>query len=183
MTFLSYCVIIIQKEDPMIRMIKYLLIFMAVAFIMPSHAFEISGKGQIYYVIDGDTVLMSGVQNDVYRFLKNQSHDKDNFNDRYNSIKIRIGNINTKESKHRDKSRNSKAGEEAGNYLKNLVEKKYFNFYCWDIGDHGRPICSVFNEQIDIGEHMIKRGYTDYVTYWGKHPKWHKRYSEAQKYR
>lgn len=160
-------------------MIKYIFMLVGILISTTSMAFEVEGNGQIYYAIDGDTVLMSGVDDNVYQFLKNKSHDKDNFNDRFNSIKMRIGNINTKESKHKDKSKNTEAGKEAGRYLKQLVEKDYFNFFCWDIGDYGRPICSVYNQKLDIGEHMIQKGFSDYVTYWGKHPRWHQRYINA----
>ena len=115
----------IKKGD---KMLKYILMVTLATFSFTVNAFDIDGNGKIYYVIDGDTVLMSDVGDETYKFLKQKSHKKENFDDRFNSIKIRIGNINTKESVHKDKTKNTKDGKEASDYLKKLVEKKNFKF-------------------------------------------------------
>lgn len=175
-------------------LIKIMVAFMlATVFIASASAKDnlkwsnkIMGTGVIYQVVDGDTIWINvDNQNTFNRFIElaDTSDKKKALRKNYKSIKIRIANINTAESVHRDKSKNSKAGKNASNYLKSIASKAKAQFICWDHGKYGRPICSVeFKDNtgnVDIAYRMISQGYSDYVTAWGKHPYAHKDYAKA----
>lgn len=146
-----------------------------------SPANSISGTGKVYRVIDGDTIDVNINSASVYGEIK-RAADVDGLkylNDYYQKFRIRLANIDTPESVHRDKRKNTKEGYAASNYLKNKIEGKEVGFECWDKGKYGRMICAVsFNGQ-DIGLDLISKGHSPYVTYWGKHPRMHKQYFKA----
>lgn len=142
-------------------------------------SFEVYGEGRIYSVVDGDTLWVSGINQEIYDFLWKKSGDKDHFIPKYNSVKMRIGGIDTSESNHFDKRLNTDKGKKSKYYLKNLVEKDKAKFVCWDIGYHNRPICMVNASTIgDIGLHMIRNGHTKYNQDFGDHPYLHDHYKK-----
>lgn len=147
---------------------------------------KIMGTGYIYSVVDGDTIWLNVEEQAIFNKFTVAANDKDKkkaLREKYKSVKMRIANINTDESVHRDTSRNTAGGKKASDYLKSIAEKKKADFICWDHGDYGRPICSVetYREEgrVDIGYRMISEGYSYYVTRWGKHPYAHKEYKRA----
>lgn len=149
---------------------------------------KVYGTGYIYQVVDADTLWVNVNDPNVFWQFSNLADTKDKkkaLREKYRAVKMRIANINTPESVHRDSSRNSASGKAASNYLKSIAEKTKAEFVCWDHGEYGRPICSVeFNEngvKVDIGYRMISKGYSDYVTAWGKHPYAHREYLEASR--
>lgn len=177
------------------NIINIALSFMVIALISSTSVYakdnlswsnKIMGQGVIYDVVDGDTVWVNVSDSKVFNTfyaLADTSYKKEALRQRYKSVKMRIANTNTEESVHRDSSKNSAAGKNSSNYLKSIASKKNAKFVCWDHGDYGRPICSVefstTNGYVDIGFRMITKGYSPYVTRWGKHPYAHKEYAEA----
>jgi endonuclease YncB( thermonuclease family) len=146
---------------------------------------KISGQGVIYQVVDGDTIWLNVNDQRVFNKFLDLADTKDKkkaLRETYKAIKIRIANIDTEESVHRDVSRNTKKGKESSNYLKSIAEKRNAEFVCWQYAI-GRPVCSVeFKENsisVDIGYRMISKGHSDYVTAWGKHPYAHNEYLKA----
>ncbi|WP_157665680.1 thermonuclease family protein [Marinobacter salarius] len=152
--------------------------------------FDLRGEGGIDYVIDGDTAFVEMKDRAVWTQLRNQALIKqkqtgrdlnigDNFRAYGNvlSVKVRMGHIDTAESEHRDESKNTASGEAASTYAKNLFSDDPATFVCWEIGYYGRPICSVQTPDGDWGKLMIEGGYATYITKWGKHPLFHREYS------
>lgn len=149
----------------------------------------ISGSGHVTYVIDGDTLIIKPDSREKLSLLyqkavqakpssSRSANLKGVFDSSAGTYKARIGNIDTPESVHPDKSRNTAAGVRASKFARNLAQGEPVDFRCWDTGYFLRPICSVWiiNESVDFASEMIKNNHTNYETKYGKHPFWHKHY-------
>lgn len=154
--------------------------------------FLIKGTGAVSYVVDGDTLDIRADDSAVWGELRQKAieaqtrYQRDMNIDRIFdsgklSFRTRIGNINTPESVHRDKSKNTPAGRRAAEYARSLISRKNVEFVCWDIGYYGRPICSVLTAEFDFGITMISAGHTPYITKYSRHPFWHDEYAKAAK--
>jgi len=144
----------------------------------------IKGDGFVYRVVDGDTYIVNVKSDKVYAALKSQaktSNEKQHFKDKYKAFKIRLGNIDTAESKHVDKSRNSQIGVSTSAYVKKKLNKQKISFTCWDFGKYGRAICSVRLGGKDLGLHLLKQGFSTYYTVFGAHPYLDEEYSRASR--
>lgn len=152
--------------------------------------FDISSPATIEYVIDGDTVILSLADRNAWDNLRQhalqaQSDRQRNlqvpnrFKAGSNEITVRIANINTEESVHRDASRNTQAGERASRFAKSQFVGEA-TVRCFEIGYYGRPICSVSTMDGDWGEIMIANGMSAYISKWGRHPFLHQRYAAAE---
>lgn len=142
----------------------------------------IIGEGTVYRAVDGDTFVVNVTSPGVYQQIKalaNSPEAREYLNDRYQSFRIRLAATNTEESKHRDKRKNTEAGRAVAQYMANLTEGKPVKFACWKLGDYHRAICSMELSGQDIGLHLIERGLSPYVTYFGKHPYLHQQYQAA----
>jgi len=126
--------------------------------------FETTGNGYIYRVIDGDTVIASGLSNPAFEVLAQRVKPK-YVNREYRSIRIRIDGINTAES-------GTGSGDEATRFLKNRAEKEDVQIRCYDIGYYGRALCNVMlvGNNEDIGALMINTGRSAYFTKYGGVP-------------
>jgi len=144
---------------------------------------EISGKGKIAYVIDGDTAWVSVNRTEFNEFLAvaDTKDKKKALRTDSMQVKMRIGGINTAESEHRIKSKNSAFGKAASNYLKGWASGGSAEYSCYAHGYYSRPICAVSANGFDIGYDMIKNGYSDYDTSWGKHPYFDAQYKKVSK--
>lgn len=166
----------------MIKSSSLLVLAFLVIAVIPKHAqagtqFTIYGSGEVYKAIDGDTFWVNLDRKKTFNELFEKSGDRDHFNKKYSSVKMRIGNIDTAESKHIDQNRNTKRGQAISSYVKQITNSKQAKFVCWDIGYYKRPICSLEVEGIgDIGAHLIKKGMTRYVTEYGNRPFFHSEY-------
>lgn len=150
---------------------RILAALFALLWLSSAQAFDIQGSGYIYRAADGDTYWVSDIQPQAYRQLFSQSRDPDHFNDRYRSVKMRLGATDTAESVHRDEARNTLRGKTISAFMGQLTKNQKVTFRCWDIGDYDRPICSIKAANIgDIGLYLIKNNFSEYVTYWGRHP-------------
>lgn len=142
----------------------------------------IQGTGFVYRVVDGDTYIVNVDSSKVYAKLKGEAKTRNelqHFNDKYRAFKIRLGNIDTAESKHVDASRNSQLGIDTSAYVKKKLSKQKIGFTCWDFGKYGRAICSVTLGGKDLGLHLLKMNYSTYYTKFGAHPYLDDEYTKA----
>lgn len=161
-----------------------------------SPQFTKTGSGTVYWVADGDTMIVSGIAEDVYRAIRRHAEAAqratsrnlrvdDRFNDRHRSMLVRIGNIDAPESVHHDPSLNTDQGQAAADYVRHLLTDREVEFVCWRIGFFGRPICSLYGGEFgldfDLGVHLIEKGLAEYVDRFGLHPFWPQRYIDASK--
>lgn len=144
---------------------------------------DVEAKGTIYRVIDGDTFQVNIDKNGYQKLFDAADGNRDilkYFNSKYKSIRVRLSGTNTEESTHSDKYRNTKFGKETSNHVKNLVEGKKTSLKCYDFGYYHRAICSMTiydgGKSFDLGEYLIKNGYSDYYTKYGKSPYYHNTY-------
>jgi len=146
----------------------------------------IYAEGRIYKAADGDTIRINLPEKSFSQFQRvDYPRAIEHMNDRYRSILVRLGGVNAKESVHYDSRKNTKEGRDASGFMKSIATNgRPVLLACWDVGDKGRPICSVqlkaFSEpeQGDLGALLIKAGYSEYVTYWGEHPFHHDLYKQ-----
>ncbi|MEZ8295952.1 thermonuclease family protein [Vibrio splendidus] len=139
------------------------------------------GQGTVYSVVDGDTAWIN-LTPAGYKELKKLTYNSDTFKDRYNSIKVRIGNINTPESNHPDATLNTPEGIKAKKAALSRWSQSQVSLSCWDSGKHGRPICSVADKKDDWGIWAITSGHSKYIHLrYGRHPNLHKEYLRASK--
>lgn len=146
---------------------KYCVLIVAMLCISGVQAaphYYTEGVGSIYIVIDGDTLIMTGMNEDAFEDLSKRAASK-YVNKKYRSIRMRIGGINTDEL-------GTRTGEEAKIFLKDRAEKKGASYGCYDVGKYGRLICHVqFGaEKSDIGALMIGSGRSIYVKKFGLIP-------------
>jgi endonuclease YncB( thermonuclease family) len=157
-----------------------ILLLAILVFSASAQAFDISGTGTVWRAVDGDTFWISDVERSTFDQLWQKSQDPDHFNRKYSSIKIRIGGVDTEESTHKDRSKNTDRGRGISEHMKKLSAGQPARFRCWTIGKYGRPICAVNLQDIgDIGRYLITNGLSPYVTVWGAHPYLHEVYRQA----
>jgi endonuclease YncB( thermonuclease family) len=145
------------------------------------------GSGTVYRVLDGDTFIVNLDDANTYQrlaILAADDPDKSRYmNDRHHSIRVRLANVDTAESVHRDESRNTQEGANISTLVTDLIQGKPSYVQCYDWGDHGRPICTLElgrqGEQGDLGHWLIKEGHSDYVTFWGENPFYPSAYRDA----
>lgn len=82
--------------------------------------------------------------------------------------KVRLIGVDTPESVHPDKSKNTQYGKEASNYVKELIEKKYISleFDVSKTDKYGRLLAYVYLENGEmLNMRLIKEGYAQVATY------------------
>lgn len=113
--------------------------------------FDLRGQGTIIYVTDGDTFIIKADSARSVSLLRQkaaadeQRYQRDlNIDDRFRlqeqTFVVRVGNIDTEESVHVDRSKNTAAGQYASSYAKKLLFQERVNFRCWEIGYYARGI-------------------------------------------
>ena len=144
---------------------------------------DIESKGTVYRVIDGDTYLINITDGTFDQFVEVADGDQDildNFNFKYESIKVRLASTNTEESEHRDESRNTEFGSRTSNIVKQFLEGKDVSLRCYDFGKYDRPICNVAIHTSkgaqDIGAFLIYHEFSPYITKYGNNPYLHEEY-------
>jgi endonuclease YncB( thermonuclease family) len=148
-----------------------------------------STSGFVYRVIDADTFVIN-IEPDAYeRVKRNAEGDEDReryLNDRFNSIRVRLANVDTPESAHREESRNTEMGSFLSSRVTNMIEKENVGLRCHDFGVYGRIICNVgfvdeSGEMLDLGGYLIGNGYSPYVTHFGESPYHHEVYQQLER--
>lgn len=145
----------------------------------------ITSTGSVHRVIDADTFIINlngaAAYNQLAEAAQNDPQRLRHFNDTYQSIRVRLANIDTPESVHPDASRNTEEGRLLSQQVKVMLEGQATSVGCWDWGDFGRAICSItLPNGDDLGHWLIENGHSDYVTRWGRHPYLDSEYQAAQ---
>ena len=156
---------------------------------------NIQGGGYIEWVTDGDTARVHTATLATVQRLRAQAViAQRRYNRRFDleriyrtdpaspSVLIRVANINTAESVHRDSARNSQAGIRASAFAKAVFTGDSASIDCHTIGYYGRPVCNIISDQDgDWAKVMIERGFSGYVIKYGRHPDahWHQVYRQA----
>lgn len=164
----------------------FILAILAALSLLPalataSEGFPVRVTGTVVWVADGDTFRFSVNEVGQYRLLKDAAERADKnvgrdlrvdsrFDERNHSFLVRVANIDTAESKHPDNRRNTDAGREAAEYVRRLIQGGEGTVECYTIGYWGRPICSLWTEDLELGAHLIEKGYSRYETEFGRHP-------------
>lgn len=140
------------------------------------------GEGEIVRVVDGDTYVLRVGTSELLSMMESgvssKIVDKSDL-----SVKLRMFGINTPESVHPDKRKNTKEGVEISKYVKSYLNGREVEYICFGIGYYGRPLCSIGVEGRDFGIHLIENCMSDYVTKYGEHPYFHDEYEAAMKSR
>lgn len=108
---------------------------------------ELAGKYLVTEVVDGDTY-------------------KINYEGK--EQKVRLIGVDTPESVHPDKTKNTKYGKEASNYVKQLIENKYISleFDVSQTDKYGRLLAYVYLEDGEmLNVKLVKEGYAQVATY------------------
>lgn len=108
---------------------------------------EIDGKYLITEVVDGDTYK-------IHYEGKEQ--------------KIRLIGVDTPESVHPDKTKNTNYGKQASDYVKQLIENQYISleFDVSKTDKYGRLLAYVYLENGQmLNEKLVKEGYAQVATY------------------
>jgi len=175
------------------KLITYITALIVSATPLATHAaedFDLRGQGTIIHVTDGDTFIIKADSARSVSLLRQkaaaneQRYQRDlNIDDRFRlqeqTFVVRVGNIDTEESVHVDRSKNTAAGQYASSYAKKLLFQERVNYRCWEIGYYGRAICSIWSSEWEFGSHMINSGFSTYITKYGRHPFLHQRYLNA----
>ena len=153
------------------NILKNLIIILSFLISFNVYSNTISGAGKIVYVYDGDTFKIEVPKVKINELI-NRNFVSPEKTENYTFI-ARIANINTPEKETRK-----------GDYIKKLSIKKFNNatvkFECYEKGYYGRAICSIETFEGDIGEFMIRKGFSDYITKYGKHPTQHNTYKNIK---
>lgn len=135
----------------------------------------VTSMGTVYRVVDADTFVVNLDDPSAYRQLVQESNGEPQrlryLNDDYQSIRVRLANVDAPESVHHDESRNTESGRQLSKRITAAMEGHASRVSCFDWGDYGRAICSMtMPNGDDLGGWLIENGHSDYVTRWGRHP-------------
>ena len=98
------------------------------------------------------------------------------------SFKVRLLNVGTEESAHRNPKKNTEFGRLSSQVAKRELSGQRVVFKCKGVGKYGRPLCSIYVNGNDFGQGLVERGISRYVTSWGVHPWADKGYSASEYY-
>lgn len=165
-------------------MLRCIVFLLGVWWLLPAaYGFELESKGRVVWVADGDSFRFKPDNALMWVRLKKHAQNKqleagrsmrvvDRFRADDLSFLLRVGNVDTAEPA-------TQAGRLSEAFSKALLEGESGTLYCWDIGYYGRPICSFWTRNWEFGEVLIKKGHSDYVTKFGRHPRLHQEYLRA----
>lgn len=144
----------------------------------------VTSTGTVYRAVDGDTFIVNLADPAAYeRIVRQAGSDVDRLSyldDRFQSIRVRLGNVDTPESSHSDPSRNTPEGIEAAAIVAEITEGQEVQVACYDWGHYGRSICNLAVAHnggwADLGGWLIMHGISPYVTSFGNNPFFHEQY-------
>ena len=166
----------VMRKSVVLVAVALALSVAAAASMAYQRGFEtVTSTGVVYRVIDADTMVVNLSDPSAYRQMVALSEDDPDrtryLNDRFESIRVRLANVDTPESVHPDASRNTAEGRQLSEMAKTMLEGQPTRVTCFDWGDFGRAICSLEKPSgRDFGEWLISEGHSPYVTRWGRHP-------------
>jgi endonuclease YncB( thermonuclease family) len=143
----------------------------------------VSGYGLVKRVVDGDTYIIQPKESSVIKSFRAHAPAKALKKLSGNTVTIRLASVDTPESNHTDKSRNSMKGKIVKAAVKRALQNKEVYFKCFDYGYYGRAICNVElvlgNSQQDIGYWLIKSKFSKYIRKYGDNPFNHSEYMKV----
>ena len=153
-----------------------------------SYAVTIEGNGVVDRVVDGDTLVVRVTHQPTFNQFIAAAQGNDRrmryLSTRDQTIRVRLGSVDTAESVHVNAARNSAEGQEASRVVKRLMDRQPVSFQCYDFGRYGRSICnigfSLNGQRTDLGAWLIANGYSQYVTAWGRNPSLDAQYRQAE---
>ncbi|MCP3943979.1 MAG: hypothetical protein GY710_21210 [Desulfobacteraceae bacterium] len=113
-----------------------------------------AGQYKVLKVVDGDTIDV------LYMGAKER---------------VRLLNVDTPESVHPDKSKNTFMGQKASAYTKNRLDNKSVDleFESKLRGRYGRLLAYVIVDGVNYNLELVRRGWSPYYTKYGKSKKYH----------
>lgn len=148
----------------------FLLVSQAAQAVSPDR--PVTSSGTVYRVIDGDTYIVNLDDSQGYRTLKRNAPSTRYFNDRYQSVRVRLASTDTDEL-------GTPSGDRIAGEVRARLEKEKVMVACYDYGENHRPVCNVGHNGADIGIWLMDQGWSDYITYFGVNPFMHTRYRSA----
>lgn len=171
-------------------MMKILKIIACISLLFAAHASAaaIEGVGHISRVVDGDTMVVRVSHDQTFQQFIAAAQGNDRrmryINRRDQTIRVRLGSVDTAESVHANPNRNSAEGARVSQIVKRMLDRQPVSFQCYDFGRYGRSICNIgFNlngRPTDLGAWLIANGYSRYVTAWGRNPYMDAQYRQAE---
>jgi len=139
---------------------KKILLLVLVLFVSVLPCFATPYK--VLRVIDGDTI-------DIHYGEKKE--------------RIRLLNVDTPESVHPDKTRNTSLGKQASDYTKKRLSGKYVSleFEGKRKGKYGRLLAYVILDNTNFNLELVQNGWSPYYTKYGKSKRYHEKFRLAQK--
>lgn len=130
-------------------------------------------KEEILNIFQNDIVVQTSLNKEAEiegKYLILEVVDGDTYKIRYNGEekKVRLIGVDTPESVHPDKAKNSDYGKTASNYVKELIENKYVSleFDVSHTDKYGRLLAYIYLENGEmLNEKLLKEGYAQVATY------------------
>lgn len=136
---------------------------------------------KIINVVDGDTYDVKTDLKTLNLLLRNGIVEQKHVNVSRSTFRVRLTNVDTGESTHVDKSKNTEKGRNSTKFARAKYSNKESSFECYKKDYYGRAVCSInVNRFGDIGIDLINNGHTKYITKYGKHPTMHSSYRNAR---
>jgi micrococcal nuclease len=116
---------------------------------------------KVLRVIDGDTI-------DIHYGEKKE--------------RIRLLNVDTPESVHPDKTRNTSLGKQASDYTKERLSGKFVSleFEEKKRGKYGRLLAYVILDNTNFNLELVQNGWSPYYTKYGESKRYHEKFRSAQ---
>jgi len=129
----------------------------------------IEGKFYVESVYDGDTItILVPIQTHIYNMIGSNSVNFDSDSNKsnkiyFNKIRLRLLGIDTPEIKPRkdipDRDNHIAKAKEAKEFLSNQILNKIINVKFMSNDKYGRPLANLYQNNININELMIEKGY------------------------
>jgi len=97
--------------------------------------------------------------------------------------RIRLLNVDTPESVHPDKRKNTWLGKQASDYTKERLSGKFVSleFEEKKRGKYGRLLAYVFLDNANFNLELVQKGWSPYYTKYGESKRYHEKFALAQK--
>lgn len=144
----------------------------------------LTGEAEIYRVIDGDTYILNAGSDAAFTELAQAARRAgadEHLQPRYRGFRVRLFGVDTAESVHPDAARNTAEGKAVSRAVAERLEGERVTYRCFDFGYYERAICTLNHRGEDVGEWLIRSGYSDYITEYGRHPFDHDGYRAAER--
>ncbi|TBW57476.1 hypothetical protein EZI54_07395 [Marinobacter halodurans] len=168
---------------------KHIITLFIALIITPVPAFAlspsapVSGTATVINVVDGDTydLQLDSQQkfNAIYQSVGANEHQY--MQPESSSIRVRLGSIDTAESKHPDASKNTAEGRRASAIVASKLQGARVGYKCYDLGYYKRVICHISQNNQDLGAWLIQLDLSDYIDQYGRDPYLHELYTRLDR--